>query len=87
MDKAILTPEQHRDLALARIRWNMRLTESRSREVTSLIESCAIIASDAGIPADEALGLVVELLPAYRATAFQVAEIFVYTYQQRRPRD
>ena len=87
MDKAILTPEQHRDLALARIRWNMRLTESRSREVTALIESCAILACDAGIPADEALGLVVELLPAYRATAIQVAEIFVYTYQQRRPRD
>ena len=87
MDESSVTPEQRRDLALARIRWNMRLTESRSREVTSLIESCAILACDAGIPADEALGLVVELLPAYRATAIQVAEIFVYTYQQRRPRD
>ena len=87
MDKAILTPEQRRDLALARIRWNMRLTESRSREVTSLIESCAILACDAGIPADEALGLVVELLPSHRATAAQIGQIFRDTYERRRPRD
>ena len=87
MDPSIVKLEQHRALALERIRWNMRLTESRSREVTSLIESCAILACDAGIPADEALGLVVELLPAYRATAFQVAEIFADVYRQRRPRD
>jgi hypothetical protein len=87
MDESSVTPAQRRDLALARIRWNMRLTESRSREVASLVESCAIIASDAGIPADEALGLVVELLPAYRASAFQCAEIFADVYRQRRPRD
>ena len=84
MDPSSLTDEQHRDLALARIRWNMRLTESRSREVTSLIESCAIIASDAGIPADEALGVVVELLPSHRATAAQIGQIFRDTYERRR---
>ena len=85
MDKAILTPEQHRDLALARIRWNLSLAERR--EITSLVEACAIIGCNAGIPADEALALVVELLPAYRATAFQCAEIFADVYRQRRPRD
>ena len=87
MDESSVTPEQRRDLALARIRWNMRLTESRSREVTALIESCAILACDANVEAAEALALVVELLPAYRASAFQVAEIFADVYRQRRPRD
>lgn len=84
MDKAILTPKQRRALALERIRWNLRLTESRSREVTSLIESCAILGFDANVEAAEALALVVELLPSHRATAAQCRQIFRDTYERRR---
>ncbi|MCE2644224.1 MAG: hypothetical protein LW835_03105 [Burkholderiaceae bacterium] len=82
MDKAILTPEQHRELALARIRWNLSLAERR--EITSLVESCAILACDANVEAAEALGLVVELLPSHRATAAQIGQIFRDTYERRR---
>ena len=84
MDPSSLTDEQRRDLARARITWNLRLCERRYHETASLIESAAICAADAGIELDEGIALAVELVPSHRANAAQIGQIFRDTYERRR---